>query len=468
MPTLKIVTLGQTRATLDGQDIVWRASSARELFFYLLSFPEGRSRKDVTLALWPDQEPETVASSNRFRVALHRVRAALESPESVVKEYELYRLSPAVLATSDVYAMQSTLHQARLPGRGPRSGAQATREALQQAVGLYGGEYLSDVRTDWASTAREEFKASYVRATLELSQLHHDAGESDLAIQQLTRALRADPLIGENHHQDLMVRLASVESHYAAVEHYRRFVKYLRDDFSDTPMRETTALAERLKGGQEVSADQIGIHTPGARPLAERATDGPPGDLGPHGNEVHGPLGRAQLGLRLADALQPAVTLDEVAHLTLEALGASMHLESLFIFLVDEGVLRVNRVWGEIPPELHPLLELGTLPLDAVPLCRQAVQTGEAQYAENIAHLLAAGPETNPTSAGAVPIVGRTGAPEAVLAVTRPPRVGTWRTHEQALLTQAARTLGFTLRKDALYVGVANSGGKGGTPVTGL
>ncbi|WP_161884374.1 GAF domain-containing protein, partial [Deinococcus alpinitundrae] len=159
---------------------------------------------------------------------------------------------------------------------------------------------------------------------------------------------------------------------------------------------------------------------------------------------------------------------DEVAHLTLEALGASMHLESLFIFLVDRGVLRVSRVWGEIPPELHPLLELGTLPLDAVPLCRQVVVSGEAQYAENIAHLLAAGPETSTTSAGAVPIVSQSGTVDAVLAVTRPPRIGTWRTHERALLTQAARTLGFTLRKDALYIGVPDAEDKGGTPVTGL
>ncbi|MGY2896387.1 BTAD domain-containing putative transcriptional regulator [Deinococcus sp. UYEF24] len=458
MHDLKIVTLGQIRATLDGQEVVWHASSARDLFFYLLSFPEGRSKDDVTLALWPKEEHDTTASSNRFRVALHRVRVALGDPDSVVKEYNRYRLSPEVLAATDVCAMQFSLHEARLAGSSLLSGAQATRKALQQAVDLYGGEYLPDVRTDWASTAREEHKASYVRATLELSQLHHDAGESDLAIRYLTQALRADPLIGENHHQDLMVRLANVQSHYAAVEHYRRFVKYLRDDFGDTPMLETAALARRLKAGEEMSADQIGIHIPGVRHLAERALDG---------TEVNGPLGRAQMGLKLADALQPAVTLDEVAHLTLEALGETMNLESLFIFLVDQGVLRINRVWGEIPPEFHPLLEIGTLPLDAVPICRQAVQTGEAQYAENIAHLLAAGPETNPTSAGAIPILGRTGTLEAVLAVTRPPGVGKWQTHEQALLTQAARTLGFTLRKDALYIGVADSKGKGGTPVTG-
>ncbi|AZI44179.1 hypothetical protein EHF33_14860 [Deinococcus psychrotolerans] len=95
------------------------------------------------------------------------------------------------------------------------------------------------------------------------------------------------------------------------------------------------------------------------------------------------------------------------------------------------------------------------------------VQTGEAQYAENISLLLTAEPETKPTAAGAVPIVGQSGTLEAVLAVSRPPHVGTWTVHEQALLTQAARTLGFTLRQDALYIGVPNSGRRESLPVTG-
>ena len=436
MSTLNIVTLGQAHVTVDGQEIVWHAASARDLLFYLLSFPDGRSQRDVALALWPDEDNENAASSNRFRVALHRLRAALGKPELVIRLYERYQLSHEVLAASDVFAMQAALHDAHLACTASRPDTQASRAALQRAVNLYGGEYLPDVRTDWASAAREEYKASYVQATLELSRLHRDAGEHDLAIRHLTQALRTDPLIGENHHQDLMVRLASGESTYAAVEHYRRFVKYLRDDFSDTPMRETTALAERLKAGELDGTES-------------------------------GALERAQMGLGLANALQPAETLDEVAHLTLEALGEIMKLESLFIFLVDEGVLRVNRVWGEISPEFHPLLELGALPLDAVPICRQVVETGEAQYAENISHLLAAGPETNPTAAGAVPIVGQTGTLEAVLAVSRQPQVGSWTAHEQKLVTQAARTLGFTLRKSALYIGVPNSKGKGGTPVTG-
>ena len=466
MPTLKIMTLGRTRVTLDGTEIVWRAASARELFFYLLSFPDGRSQRDLALALWPDEDNENAASSNRFRVALHRVRAALGSPDSVVKEYERFRLSPEVLAASDVAAMQGALHDAQIACTRSRPDTQAMREALQRAVDLYSGDYLPDVRADWANAAREEYKASYVRATLELSRLHREAGEHDSATWHLAQALRADPLIGENYHQDLMVRLASVESTYAAVEHYRRFVKYLHDDFADTPMLETTALAERLKAGEEINAHQIETHTPGARHLAQRAVGAMLPEFERNGVE-HSALERVQMGLGLANALQPAGTLDEVAHLTLVALGEVMKLESLFIFLVDEGVLRISRVWGEIPPEFHPLLESGALPLDAVPICRQVVQTGEAQYAENIAHLLTASPGTHPTSAGAVPIVGQTGTLEAVLAVSRQPQVGTWKTHEQTLLTQAARTLGFTLRKDALYIGVPDSEGKGSPPVTG-
>ena len=471
MQTLKVVTFGHARSpwmeSLDGKEVVWHAASARELFFYLLSFPDGRSKGDVAVALWPAEEGDNAASSNRFRVALHRLRAALENPVAVVKEYERYRLSPEVLAASDVFALQAALHDAQLADAAPAQGVQAVRAALQRAVNLYGGESLPDVPSDWATTAREEYKVSYVQAMLELSMLHCEAAECDLAIRHLAQALRADPLIGENYHQDLMACLASVESKYAAVEHYRRFLKYLRDDLTDTPMLETSALAERLKAGELMCPHQIGAHAPCARHLAQHVTGATLLDFELDGREVHDSLGRAQLGLQLAKALQPAETLDEVAHLTLKALGAALKLESLFIFLIDESVLRINRVWGEIPPELHPLLEIGSLPLDAVPLCRETVQTRVAHYAENIAHLVTAESETNPTSAGAVPIIGQAGTLEAVLAVSRPPGVGPWTPHGQAMLTQAARTLGFTLREDALYVCVSNSHGKGRPPVTG-
>jgi len=445
---LKIVTFGQLRVLIDGHDVVWHASSARDLFFFLLSSPEGRSQNDIATALWPEEEGRSAASSNRFRVALHRMRAAFGDQEAVVKEYDRYRLSHQVLGTSDVYALHAALQDADFAAT-----PEARRLALQRAVDSYGGEYLPDHRADWASAARAEHKASYVRATLELSMLHCEAAECDLAIRHLAQALRADPLIGENYHQDLMACLASVESKYAAVEHYRRFIKYLRDDLSDTPMPETMLLAGRLKAGELVCPHQIGAHAPCTKHLAQRATlitleaDGFNSDMG----EVHAELVRAQLLLRLSQLLQPAETLEEVERLTLEALGTALGLNSLFIFLVDAGVLHVGRVWGEVPPELQPHLERGHVSFEAVPLSRLVVETREAKYGCSPVPAAGTGPGTAPTDTGAVPIAGENGAVIAVLTVSRGARQGGWTGYERQLLAQAGWTLGFTFHKDALH-----------------
>ena len=443
MHDLKIVTFGQARVFIGDQDVVWHASSARDLFFFLLSFPEGRGRDDIATALWPDEDGENAASSNRFRVALHRLRAALGESEAVVKNHDRYHLSRDVLAASDVFALHAALQDADLA-----TTPEAKQLALQWAVDAYGGEYLPDHRADWASVAREEHKASYVRATLELSMLHCEAAECDLAIRHLAQALRADPLIGENYHQDLMACLASVESKYVAVEHYRRFIKYLRDEMSDSPMLETAVLAGRLKAGELVCPHQIGAHAPCTKHLAHQATLL---TLEPDTGKVHAELERAQLLLNLSHLLQPADTLEEVERLTLQALGTALGLESLFIFLVDAGVLRLGRIWGRVPPGLRPHLEAGHVSFEAVPLSRQAIETRDAQYLRSTHQADASEPARAPTDTGAIPIVGENGEVGAVLTVSRRAGDGSWSAHERELLAQAGRTLAFTFRKEALH-----------------
>lgn len=76
MPTLKIVTFGQTRVTVDRQKIAWCDASGRHLSFYLLALPYGRGQRDAAPALWPDEENENAADSNRLQVALLREHGA--------------------------------------------------------------------------------------------------------------------------------------------------------------------------------------------------------------------------------------------------------------------------------------------------------------------------------------------------------------------------------------------------------
>ena len=131
----------------------------------------------------------------------------------------------------------------------------------QHGLSLYRGDYLPEEHAGWAVEAREEYRAAYVRAALELSLIHCDHGSCHAAVDALARALKADPFIGENYHQKLMACLSVVEGKYASIEHYRRFLSFLREELEDMPMDETKDLAERIKGGETICNRKLGIET---------------------------------------------------------------------------------------------------------------------------------------------------------------------------------------------------------------
>jgi two-component SAPR family response regulator len=255
MPTIEVRTLGQTSVYVDGQPADWHAQAAQELFFFLLSNPEGVGKDAILEQLW-GIDP-TPSASNRFRVTVHRVRAALGRPDAIQEEFGRYRISREVLEATDVHAFYTAMDHA--------NHATDSNERLalyQHALGAYAGDYLTNEHADWAAHAREEHKAAYVRAALEVSLLHCDHGSCAAAVGALVRALRADPYIGENYHQKLMTCLSVVEGKYAAIEHYRRFLHFLRDELQDSPMDETRDLAERIKGGESICTRHMGPDAP--------------------------------------------------------------------------------------------------------------------------------------------------------------------------------------------------------------
>ena len=252
--SLSVQTLGHSEVLIDGQPAEWHAQAAKELFFFLLSHVEGCSKQEILEQLWNVQEDPS--ANNRFRVTVHRVRTALGRPGAIHEEYGRYRLSHEVLLATDVYQLYQTFETAH------HTSDQLERQRLyQHGIGLYQGDYLIEEQADWVLEAREEYKAAYVRASLELSLIHCEHGACDAAVGALVRALRADPFIGENYHQKLMTCLSVVEGKYAAIEHYRRFLGFLREELEDTPMSETRDLAERIKGGESICNRKLGIDT---------------------------------------------------------------------------------------------------------------------------------------------------------------------------------------------------------------
>ena len=259
MQNLKIHTLGQADVLVDGIPARWRSESARTMFFYLLSHPEGKTRQEIIETLW--ETNSNSASGNRFRVVVYRLRAALGSNETLIQDHCHYRLVQEVREASDAHQFQSAFERAEHAAT-----AEMRLTGYQHSLGLYKGDYLPRETADWAREVRAEHRAMAVRAEIELSLLHRGRGDCQASVAALARALRRDPFIGENHHQKLMACLSVVESKYAAIEHYRRFLVFLHEELDDTPMPETMLLAQRIKVGEEVCSHAVSRLEP-ARPM---------------------------------------------------------------------------------------------------------------------------------------------------------------------------------------------------------
>lgn len=243
---LQIQTLGHAQVLLEQQPAAFKSKTAEELFFYLLSHPEGKSKEQIFEDLWATEPNKD--SNNRFRVTVHRIRTALNHPEAILERFERYFIHPEILATTDLHRLHLALEQTNQTAHDEK----LNLAAYQKLIALYTGDYLPEIATAWATELREELRGIYVRANLELSMLHCSAGACEGAVSALVRALRVDPYVGEDYHQKLMTCLSVVENKYAAIEHYRRFLAFLRDELSDTPMPETLELAERIKGGEQI------------------------------------------------------------------------------------------------------------------------------------------------------------------------------------------------------------------------
>lgn len=239
-PQYLLRSLGTADVIVEGRSVVWPARSAEELLWYLHAHPEGRYRHDILTQLW-DLE-DVPASANRFRVALHRLRAALGRADAVLEERGRYTLHADLQAASDTHALHSALDACKSSDE-PRE----QEELLRQALASVDGEYLPHLRGEWVEAARSHHRAAVVEGHLKLSLLHCATRECPLAAQALVRAAETDPLIGEDHHQRLMVCLSMTRGKYAAIEHYRRYRHYLAEEVGDTPMQDTVDLAERLK-----------------------------------------------------------------------------------------------------------------------------------------------------------------------------------------------------------------------------
>jgi predicted ATPase/DNA-binding SARP family transcriptional activator len=241
-PDLRVRALGPLEIEIDGEPRSggsWSHSRPRELLLLLLCHPEGRTREQIGVELWPEADAAQV--KNRFHVALHHLRKALGHPEWIVLEDERYRLDPALECWLDAHAFE-----ARVTAALRETGAERGRR-LADALSLYRGDFLEGERVgDWHLEVHDRLRRLYVDGLSALADLQMQ-DDPAAAAGTLERLVRVEDL-REDAHRRLMLCLARTGRRDAALRHYARLVTLLRVELDAGPEPETRALAEEIGG----------------------------------------------------------------------------------------------------------------------------------------------------------------------------------------------------------------------------
>jgi DNA-binding SARP family transcriptional activator len=247
-PSLHIFALGPARVVKEGLPIDspdW-IHKPRELLYLLLSHPEGRTKEQIGLALWPEASTAQLRSS--FHDTLYRLRRALGGKEWISFKKGRYTFERTLSYSYDVEAFEENLSNARrLRDESPE---EAIRP-LEEAAGLYGGDYLEDlaVEGEWAMERQEELRRAYQEALLLLGVLLIAKERHAEAAEAYRKAISHDRFL-EEAHRGLMRSQAAAGERGRALRHYEELVVLLEEQLGATPAPETSALYESLRSGR--------------------------------------------------------------------------------------------------------------------------------------------------------------------------------------------------------------------------
>ncbi|HEX6109581.1 MAG TPA: tetratricopeptide repeat protein, partial [Ktedonobacteraceae bacterium] len=260
---VRLYALGQFRLEYRDEQQQWQPVTdatmqhqrVRSLLQCLISSP-GRKlgREQAIEMLWPDLDFET--ATHRLDRAVYSLRRLLEPGRSrpATSDLLLTEHSTLVLADQarlwiDASAFDSLLGQARTtsdPGQ--------TEQLLEEAMLLYGGDYLPEERDiPWIQTRREAQQRSWIGLLLELADLRIAREALPGAIDILDRLMAVDPT-NEAAVQRLIILLTQSGRRAEALRIYQRFAALLRQEYKIAPLPDTRTLYESAQRGEDPAA----------------------------------------------------------------------------------------------------------------------------------------------------------------------------------------------------------------------
>ena len=244
--SLRIFTLGPLRVVRDGETLGverWGSAKARELLLFLACHPEGCTREQVGVALWP--EASSAQLRNVFHVTLHRLRKALDRPGWIVLEGERYRIAAALDLDADVFEREVTALRRELARGG------AALERMRAAIARYQGDFLAgETIGDWHLERRDHLARLCIDAYLALGDRLLE-GERWQEAAEAYRAVLDRDALHEASYRQLMRCLSHTGERTEALRLYQRLRDTLRDELATTPAAETVRLYTQLQIGAD-------------------------------------------------------------------------------------------------------------------------------------------------------------------------------------------------------------------------
>jgi DNA-binding SARP family transcriptional activator len=265
MPRLALLLLGTFQARVGNQPITnFATDKVRALLAYLSVEADRPHRRDALAALlWPDWDDNSARSN--LRLTLHRLREALDAVEPALSDQLLGVTRETVQVNSaavevDVARFVSLLETCEIHPHRLLHLCPSCLTQLGEAAALYSGELLAGLSIDdapafeqWELIQREELERKVLGLLYRLADAFEQLGDPGRALLFAHRQLALDPYREEAHRQ--VIRFYDLLGERgAALAHFDRTRRLLKEEFRIEPDQATLDLVERVRTRQLTEA----------------------------------------------------------------------------------------------------------------------------------------------------------------------------------------------------------------------
>ena len=239
MPELNAKLFGTPAVSVDGREITLPYKKADALLYYLI-LKRKTTRSELIGLLYEDTDSATALKN--LRHAIYTIRKAFAFDPFVPGQRSIVEFSADVEIACDVYDFE-----------------------CGDMLSAYHGEFLKDFNVShssafdaWLSDQRSLYQSQYLHQLLAAEKEAYYAGKLDLAEKYGTEYIAIDPL-EESAFSTLMQVYRDHKKFRKALGLYHTLCKNLSDEFSISPLKETSALYYQIVDAWNTSTYKLEV-----------------------------------------------------------------------------------------------------------------------------------------------------------------------------------------------------------------